>query len=71
MSEELHKTDENIDTEAKQPELDVDALVARLEKLEGSNNRLLEESKQWKSKYRNLSGDVEAREKAELEKTEI
>lgn len=70
MSEELHKTDENIAKKTKQPEVDVEALVARLEKLEGSNNRLLEESKTWKSKYRTLSGDVEAREKAELEKTE-
>lgn len=70
MSEELHKTDEITEQETKQPEVDVEGLIARLEKLEGSNSRLLEESKTWKSKYRNLATDVEAKEKAVLEKNE-
>jgi hypothetical protein len=70
MSQELDNTDKTEETANENQEFDAQSLLVRLEKLEGSNNRLLEESKTWKSKYKGLSSDVEAREKAELEKTE-
>lgn len=72
MSEELHKTEEETTSNEAETnrEFDVNEVLARMEKLESTNNRLLEESKTWKNKYRELSSDVEARQKQELEKTE-
>jgi len=72
MSEEVHKTEEEINSqEAKSnQEFDGNEILARMEKLESTNNRLLEESKMWKTKYKGLSSDVEQRQQQELEKTE-
>jgi hypothetical protein len=70
MSQELDNNDNEDLKPTDAPELDIAAIMARVEKLEGSNGRLLEESKAWKSKYQGLSHDVEAKQKADLEKTE-
>lgn len=69
MSEEVHNQEVNSE-EQRQPEVDVSALMARMEKLEATNNRLLEESKAHKSKYVGLKNEVEEREKASLTENE-
>jgi translation elongation factor EF-G len=51
-------------------EIDVNALVARLEKLESTNERLLNESKQYKTKYQGLRTEVETKQKQQLEESE-
>jgi len=69
MSQELDNNDE-IKEQASKKEFDYEAMIQRMEKMEATNNRLLEESKTWKSKYQGLNHDVEAKQKADLEKTE-
>lgn len=57
--------------ETKQEQkVDVEALMARLEKLETTNSRLLDESKGYKSKYQELRGQVEKNEKEALDGAE-
>jgi len=61
------------ETEVKKPEeqeIDVKSMLERLNQLEGSNQRILEESKGWKSKYQGLRTDVEQREAKKLEESE-
>lgn len=71
MSQELDKT-EDIETneQDKNQEFDVKKILAQMEQMQKTNERLLEESKTWKSKYKGLSTDVEQKQKADLEKTE-
>jgi len=38
----------------EEPKVDVDDLTARMERMEASNKRLLEESKTWKTKYQDV-----------------
>ena len=47
---------------ASTPEVNVNEVMSRLEKLESSNTRLLDESKAWKSKYQGLKGEIEEKE---------
>lgn len=56
--------------ELNKPELDVNALMARMEKMEQTNARLLEESKSHKNKYQGLRNEVEEKEKAALTENE-
>lgn len=65
MSETVERQDTN--PEVEEQKVDVSELIARLERLEGSNKRLLDESKQWKSKYQNVKNEVEERERTVLE----
>lgn len=67
IKETIEATSESI--EQKQ-EIDVDALMARLEKLESTNSRLLDESKTNKSKYQNLRSEVDTQERVKLEESE-
>jgi hypothetical protein len=60
---------ENVTNEEK-PTVDVDAVMKRLEQLESTNQRILDESKQWKSKYQGLKSDVEKNEAKKLEESE-
>lgn len=60
---------ENVATENK-PAIDADALMKRLEQLESTNQRILDESKTWKSKYQGLKTDVEKKESQKLEESE-
>lgn len=53
----------------KVQQVDVDALTERLEKLEQSNKRLLDESKSWKAKYQSVKSDVEERENQALKES--
>ena len=52
------------------PTIDVEALAKRVEQLESSNNRLLDESKGWKEKYQGLKGTVEKENEAKLTENE-
>lgn len=51
-------------------EIDVNALMERLEKLENTNSRLLDESKTNKAKYQNLRSEVEVKEQTKLVESE-
>jgi len=63
VTKEDVKTDE---TDTTTQEIDVKLLMERMEKLEATNSRLLEESKANKSKYQGLKSEVEAKEKEQL-----
>lgn len=54
----------------EKPTIDVDAVMKRLEQLESTNQRILDESKTWKSKYQGLKSDVEKSEAKKLEESE-
>lgn len=60
------KTEESEPT----PAINIEALQARLEKLESTNERLLNESKTYKNKYQGLRNDVETKQKTQLEESE-
>jgi hypothetical protein len=60
--------EETVQVEAEQ--LDVKAVMERLNQLEQTNQRLLDESKQYKQKYQGLRSEVEVKEKEKLEATE-
>ena len=47
--------------------IDADALVQRLEKLENSNKRLLDESKSWKAKYQGVRTEVEQQQTEQMQ----
>lgn len=49
------------------PNVDVKGLISRLDQLEKSNARILDESKMWKSKYQSVRTEVEQKEKEVLE----
>jgi len=69
MSEELHEQVEQ-KGEDQSEQIDVKAIIARMEKLEQTNARLLDESKSYKEKYRTVVSEVENKEKAKLEESE-
>ena len=51
--------------QAETPEeitVDVNELAVRMEKLESYNSKLLEETKQWRGKFKNLRTEVDGRE---------
>jgi len=60
MSEIVEGQDPN--AEKQETTVDVDALVNRIEALEQSKDRLLNESKSWKSKYQSVVGKMEEKE---------
>lgn len=71
MSEQNQAAEES-QTEVEQPEVTpemVSALAQRVEQLEASKNRILEESKEWKAKAQNLKAEREATERESLEKS--
>jgi len=73
MSVEEHKDPENPEVKEgseTKPQIDVEELVKRMEMLERTNERLLEESKGYKDKYRGLRDGVEAEKKQKLEQEE-
>lgn len=67
---ELTKTEGNEDESKVKPELDVETLMARMQKMEDTNARLLEESKNNKQKYQGLKSEVEEKEKHSLTENE-
>lgn len=71
MSEELH-TEPIVDDKAtkQEPVIDVKALQEEMVSLRQTNERILEESKQNKDKYRTLRSDVDKKESAVLEESE-
>ena len=71
MGEELHK-EPNVDDKAKAQEsvIEVKALQEEMTNLKQTNDRILEESKQNKDKYRTLRADVDKKESAVLEESE-
>lgn len=64
MSENVEGQKEQVE----QPQVDVAELMARLEKLESTNHRLLEESKTYKTKYQSVQKEKEETERERLEK---
>ena len=67
--ESVTTTEPNGEVESKK-EVDVESLVQRLEQLESTNKRILDESKQYKEKYRSLRTEVEGKEQKQLEDNE-
>ena len=47
--------------------IDVEALAKKLERLESSNQRLLEESKSWKAKYQGVKSEVEQQQTEQMQ----
>lgn len=68
MEHEVNNTEEN--SEVKKPEIDMEALAKRVEQLESSNSRLLDESKGWKEKYQGLKGHIEKEQESKLTENE-
>lgn len=66
-------TDETVEEQTSKPEgeqetkIDLDALTSRMERLENSNTRLLEESKSWKAKYQGVQSKVEQQQTTEMQ----
>lgn len=54
----------------EKPQIDLDAVMKRVEQLESTNNRLLEESKSWKEKYTGLKTNVEKENEVKLTENE-
>ena len=50
--------------------IDVNALATRVEQLESSNGRLLDESKNWKEKYQGLKTSVDSEQETKLAENE-
>lgn len=50
----------------QEEKIDVEAVMQKLKSLEQSNERLLDESKAWKSKYQSIRGEVEQSQNEEL-----
>ncbi len=67
-------TGQNVEAKTEEleptPTINIEALQARLEKLESTNERLLNESKTYKNKYQGLRNDVETKQKTQLEESE-
>jgi len=72
MSVEQHevKPEEGKELEPQGPSIDVEALVAKVEQLEQTNNRILDESKTYKEKYRQLRDGVQKEKAVKLEEGE-
>ena len=68
--ENAEKQIENNEVKQETNEVDVKSLMERLNQLESSNQRILDESKQWKTKYRGLKEEVEQKESKKLEDSE-
>lgn len=66
MSEAVEGHDTKPEGEQEQKTVNVDEVLGRLETLEKSNKRLLDESKTWKSKYQSVKSEVEEREHTQL-----
>jgi hypothetical protein len=57
-------------TQEAAEQLDVKTVLEKLNQLEQTNARLLEESREYKTKYKGLRGEVEQKEKEKLEAQE-
>jgi len=55
--------------EGEKPQIDVTELQARMERLESSNQRLLDESKSWKGKYQGLKTEIEENQNEQMRET--
>ena len=62
--------DENEVVEEPKNEINATELLETVERLKSTNDRLLNESKDYASKYRSLRDDIESKEKQALEKSE-
>jgi hypothetical protein len=68
---EQHEVKDSQETpKVEKQEVDVEKLMSRVDQLEGSYNRVLDESKNWKSKYKGLRDQVEQSEVKKLEESE-
>lgn len=56
------------EVESTEKEVDYKSLVEELESIKASKDRILQESKDYKAKYKELAAEKEEREKIELEK---
>lgn len=73
MSEEVHNTEANAEEQkgsVSENQPNMDDLMKRMEMLERTNERLLEESKGYKNRYRELRDGVEEEKKKQLEQQE-
>lgn len=60
---------EQVTPEAVKPNHDANELMERLERLESSNQRLLDESKSWKSKYQQTKAEIEQQETQKMQQS--
>jgi hypothetical protein len=68
MSDE-NQTQEQVN-ETQPEQVETKAILERLNQLEQTNARLLDESREYKTKYKGLRGEVEQKEKEKLEAQE-
>ncbi len=73
MPRRICMSEANAEQQVQKPEgeqeqrVDVGELTARLERLEKSNNRLLDESKSWKAKYQSVRSEVEEQQTQQMQ----
>jgi len=65
--ENVEGQDTDVVEQQQEQQVDVNELVAKLEKLESTNARLLEESKTYKNRYESTQKEKEESERARLE----
>ena len=61
---------QELESKEEKPTVDVDSLMKRVEQLESSNSRLLDESKTWKEKYQGVKTQKQKEEEAKLTENE-
>lgn len=61
---------ENVEQQNQEQGVDIKALMERVSKLEATNDRLLNESKTYKSKYQGLRSEVDGKQQKHLEENE-
>lgn len=67
--EQLAQGQESGKAEEAKGDVDVNEMMARLEKLESSNSRLLEESRTWKSRYQQTKAEIEQEKTQKMEQS--
>ena len=70
LENEKPNVEANVESQEPVQEVNVEQLMARMEKLESTNERLLSESKTNKSKYQTLKSEVETKEHDDLTKNQ-
>ena len=72
MTDQVDQNPESseVSSQESQPEIDVKAMAERLQKLEATNQRLLDESVQYKNKYKTLRTEIEEKQHQALEQEE-
>lgn len=70
MSEENAEVSSGNEETQEKPEIDVEKVMQELEKVKATNQRLLDESVQYKNKYKGLKEEIDSKQKQSLEEQE-